>query len=71
MDDVAEECNRVLGQAFMEDEGSLMGDLLGAARERELDAWKQIEVARPPQEAGNSKSVADTRRVLTQKMLGV
>lgn len=46
----AEECNRILGQDWAEDEEELHRDLVQAEREREPSAWKQFEVFTPAEE---------------------
>ena len=62
----AEERSRVAGKG----EEKAHGGLPTAAKERERCAWEKFRVFKPVRESTLSKSVADTRRVLTWKMVG-
>ena len=60
-------CNRVLGQELSEAEEAVNEDLVRAAEEKELDAWKSFAVFEPIKAGDLGKSAADTRWVLAWK----
>ena len=66
---VADERNRVLGQELSPGEEEQHAELVQAAEIKELDAWKKFDFREPRQTGKVSRQIAQTRWVLTRKMV--
>ena len=66
---VADECNRVLRQELLPDEEKLHSDLAQEGKLRELAAWKKSDAYTKRNEMNTSKQIAQTRWVLSWKMV--
>ena len=61
--------SRVPGQKSAAEEEKLHGGIVGAAKRRELLAWKKFKVFTPLMKSTSSKSVVDARRAAAWKMV--
>ena len=66
---VADECDRALGQELSPDEGEMRAGLVRDGEMRELAPWGKFDVYTQRNACHVSKKVAQTRRVLTRKMI--
>ena len=66
---VPDECNRVLGQELLPAEEAQHADLVEAATLKEVDAWRRFDVFEPRRQGTAWKQIAQTRWVLTWKMV--
>ena len=67
---MADECNRVQGQAPSPEEEKLHVDLIPAPNVKELHSWTKFDVFAPCKETEVNKKVAQTRWVLPWEMVG-
>ena len=67
---LADECNRLLGQALSLDAEKMHADLVCERKLREMAARKQVGVYTQRNACHVSKKIAQTRRVFTWKMVG-
>ena len=66
---VADECNRVLRQELSPAEEERHAELVAAAKHEKLPAWKTFDVCEPRKQQNVSEQIAQTRWVITWKMV--
>ena len=66
---IEDQCNEALSRELRADEARAHGALIRAANERELGARRRVEVSETARRGKPSKAIAETRLVLTKKMV--
>ena len=66
---VAEERRRIFGHGSTEEEEKSHKGSVIHAKGCELSAWKQFQISPPIKKGAQSKAIADTRWVLTRKVV--
>ena len=67
---IAAQCDRPLGQKLPREDENRFAKEVGAAKTREMDAWCKFKVFSPVLWKNVAKDIADTRWVLTWKLVG-